>query len=69
MDLNYSHYQQIEDCFPRQRGNVSLDNLSVLNAILYVAENEVQVAQPACGLRSLAYDLYAYEPLGKGRSS
>jgi len=39
MELNNSHYQQISDCFPRQRGNVSLGNLAVLNAILYVAEN------------------------------
>ena len=39
MELNNIHYQQIADCFPRQRGNVSLDNLSVLNAFLYVAEN------------------------------
>ena len=29
----------IEHCFPRQRGNVSLSNLNVLNAILYVAEH------------------------------
>ena len=39
MELNNNHYQQIADCFPRQRGNVSLDNLSVLNAFLYVTEN------------------------------
>jgi transposase len=39
MELNDIHYQQIADCFPRQRGNVSMDNLSVLNAFLYVAEN------------------------------
>ena len=39
MELNNSHYEQISDCFPRQRGNVSLDNLTVLNAILHVAEN------------------------------
>jgi len=30
---------QIEHCQPRQRGNVSLSNLQVLNAVLYVAEN------------------------------
>jgi transposase len=39
MELNKGHYHQISDCFPRQRGNVSMDNLSVLNAFLYVAEN------------------------------
>jgi transposase len=39
MKLNNSQYQEIADCFPRQRGNVSMDNLSVLNAFLYVAEN------------------------------
>ena len=49
MELNNSHYQQISDCFPRQRGHVSLDNLAVLNAILYVAEN-------GCKWRSLPAD-------------
>jgi transposase len=39
MKLDDCHYQQIADCFPRQRGNVSMNNLSILNAILYVAEN------------------------------
>ena len=39
MELNYSQYQEIADCFPHQRGNVSMDNLSILNAFLYVAEN------------------------------
>ena len=39
MELNIIHYQRIADCFPRQRGNVSMDNLSILNAILFVAEN------------------------------
>jgi transposase len=31
-------YGRIESSLPRQRGNVSLTNLAVLNAILYVAE-------------------------------
>jgi len=39
MELNNDQYQVISDCFPRQRGDVILDNLSVLNAVLYVAEN------------------------------
>ena len=30
---------RIAHCFPVQRGNVSIFNLQVLNAILYVAEN------------------------------
>jgi len=39
MEIIESQYQQIEHCLPRQRGNVSLTNLQVLNAILYVAEH------------------------------
>jgi len=39
MELNTQQYQCIADALPRQRGNVSLDNLTVLNAILYVAEH------------------------------
>ncbi|MDR2887817.1 MAG: transposase, partial [Bacteroidales bacterium] len=49
MELNNSQYQRIVDCFPLQRGNVGLDNLAVLNAILYVAEN-------GCKWRSLPAD-------------
>jgi len=38
MAITEAQYHLIEDCLPRQRGNVSLSNLQVLNAILYVAE-------------------------------
>ena len=38
MEITEAQYRRIEDCFPRQRGNVSLDNLRVINAILHVAE-------------------------------
>ncbi|MDR3159883.1 MAG: transposase, partial [Zoogloeaceae bacterium] len=38
MEITESQYQQLEDCLPRQRGNVRLPNLQVLNAILHVAE-------------------------------
>ena len=38
MEISEAQYQRIESILPRQRGNVSLSNLSVLNAILYVAE-------------------------------
>ena len=39
MEITQAQYQRIEGCLPRQRGNVSLSNLEVLNAILYVAEH------------------------------
>jgi transposase len=38
MELSDAQYRQIESCLPTPRGNVTLDNLQVLNAILYVAE-------------------------------
>ena len=38
MELTEAQYHLVVDCLPRQRGNVSLSNLQVLNAILYVAE-------------------------------
>jgi len=39
METTQAQFAQIEHCLPLQRGNVSLSNLSVLNAILYVAEH------------------------------
>ncbi len=38
MEITEAQYRRIEACLPRQRGNVSISNLQVLNAILYVAE-------------------------------
>ena len=38
MELTETQYAPIASCLPRQRGNVSMPNLQVLNAILYVAE-------------------------------
>ena len=39
MEITTAQFAQIEDCLPKQRGNVSLSNLQVLNAILFVAEH------------------------------
>jgi transposase len=39
MKITEVQYRQIEACLPRQRGNVSISNLQVINAILYVAEH------------------------------
>ena len=39
MELTQDQYERIEPLLPVQRGNVSISNLQVLNAILYVAEH------------------------------
>jgi len=39
MEITAAQFAQVERCLPTQRGNVSLSNLQVLNAILYVAEH------------------------------
>ena len=38
MEITEAQYKHIADWLPTQRGNVRLSNLTVLNAILYVAE-------------------------------
>ena len=39
MELTQDQYERIAPLLPVQRGNVSISNLQVLNAILYVAEH------------------------------
>ena len=39
MKITREQYEKIADCFPRQRGNVKIDNFSALNGILYVLEH------------------------------
>lgn len=39
MKLTEAQFNKLKPLLPRQRGNVSMSNLQVLNAILYVAEN------------------------------
>jgi transposase len=38
MEITEEQYERIKSALPVQRGNVSLSNLQVLNAVLYVAE-------------------------------
>jgi transposase len=38
MEITEAQYERIKDALPVQRGNVSLSNLQVLNAVLYVTE-------------------------------
>jgi len=39
MEITAAQYQRIAPSLPRQRGNVKVDNLQLLNALLYVAEH------------------------------
>lgn len=39
MELSQQQFDRIADCLPRQRGNVSLTNLQLMNALLYVVEH------------------------------
>ena len=39
MEITEVQYQRIASSLPRQRGNVKLPNLQLLNALLYVAEH------------------------------
>ena len=39
MKISLSNYKLIEHLLPKQRGNVKIPNIQVLNAILYVAEH------------------------------
>lgn len=38
MEITEEQYERIRECLPVQRGNVRLNNLEMLNAVLYVAE-------------------------------
>lgn len=39
MEITPEQFALIEHCLPKQRGNVSMTNLQVVNAMLYVAEH------------------------------
>ena len=39
MEIKAEQFERISDYLPRQRGNVSMSNHQVVNAILYVTEN------------------------------
>ena len=39
MKLQKEQYEQIAECFPKQRRPAKISNLDVLNAVLYVVEN------------------------------
>jgi transposase len=66
MIITEEQFHRIEDCFPKQRGNVAVSNLNVLNAILYVAEHGCKWRGLPTRFGPLAHDLHPDEPLGQG---
>ena len=39
MELALEQFERVKDCLPRQRGNVRVENLVLLNALLHVLKN------------------------------
>jgi len=66
MEISEEQYARIKDSLPVQRGNVSLSNLQVLNAIL-LWRNRVASGVAAETVWPLPHDLHAYEPVGEKR--
>jgi hypothetical protein len=67
MEITEEQYLRIKDSLPLQRGNVSLTNLQVLNAILYVMEQGCKMERSTETLWALAHDLHAHEQVGQER--
>ena len=39
MEITYEQYEKLKPYLPKQRGNVKIDNFTLINALLYAAEN------------------------------
>ena len=39
MEINQEQYEKMQHLLPVQRGNVSIDNITFINALLYICEN------------------------------
>jgi hypothetical protein len=69
MRLTEDQYEVIRPLLPVQRGNMRIANLDVMNAVLYVAENGLQMARAAGAVRQLAHDRHALAAVGGGGRS
>ena len=67
MEITEAQYRLIEHCLPTQRGNVSLSNLRVLNAIRLCGRAGLQMARSPQAIRQLAHHLHAHESLVEER--
>src|ERR1700692_2703652 len=66
MEITAEQFARIEQYLLRRRGNVSHENLNVINAILFVAENACKWRALPKRFGKLAYDLYPHESLSEG---
>ena len=39
MEINIGQYEKLKDILPVQRGNVRVENMTLINALLYMCEN------------------------------
>ena len=69
MEITEAQYERIAPIFPVQRGNVSLSNLQVLNAILYVAEQGCKWRGLPPRFGQLAHRLHSDEPMVEERGA
>jgi hypothetical protein len=66
MEIAEGQYARIKDSYPVKCDNVSLPNLQLLNALLYVAEHGCKWRGLPQAVRQLAHRLYADEQLVEG---
>ena len=65
MEITTEQYERIEHCFPKPHGKLRYDHLSILNAILYIAENGAKWRRLPERYGHWHTVLHAHERLGK----
>jgi len=58
MKINIEQYDKIKHILPKQRGNVSIQNINFINALLYICEN-------GCKWRRLPKEYGKWHPIYK----
>ena len=58
MEINIEQYQKIKHVLPVQRGNVTIENVNFINALLYICEN-------GCKWRKLPKEYGKWHPIYK----
>lgn len=69
MEITAKQFALIERCLPRQRGNVSMTNLQVVNAVLYVAEHGCKWRGLPKRVGNWHIGLHPHAPMGQGGSA